>query len=92
MTDTREDLKKKLRAKIRQKRNGSDIENLSKKLTSDPVGTFLSMGIDDVDTLNNSKSIVKDPQSFLKSAKDTIEKNSRKEVVDESDEEAPPPL
>ena len=77
---SRDELRKKLRAKMKDKRSGkSSMESLGKNLKSDPMSALLSMGVDDVDLLNDSKKIVKNPESYLKSVR------SEKRFVNDTD-------
>ena len=101
----REELRKKLRDKIKGKREPSGGPQLAQRLKDDPTTTMLQMGLDDASLLSNAKNIVKNPEAFLK---ETFSKASRqksnekkakirpvvveKEKTDSSDdEEAPPP-
>lgn len=86
----REELRKKLRDKIRNKRDGNDNkERMAQNLVRDPATAMMSMGVDDPEILKHAKSIVKNPQSFMQTAIEKI--GSSKDVEGDEDEEAPPP-
>ena len=87
-TSKREDLRRKLREKIKGKRSGPDA-SLSNRMKSDPASTMLAMGLDDPELLKNAKDIVRDPQSFLKTALGRVSAENT-ECEDEGEEEAPP--
>lgn len=91
MLTERDELRKKLKEKIRDKRNGknSSNENIHDKLKKDPQSALMSMGIDDVDMLNDAKSIMKNPHSFLQK---TIQKQKDADKTEKDDEGLPPEL
>ena len=66
--EDREALRRKLRDKIKGKRNGGKSEGpeLTRRLKDDPATLMLSMGIDDPQLLGNAKSMVKNPQAALR--------------------------
>lgn len=63
---TRDELRQRLRDKIRGKRAEEDT-SLRAALRKDPQTALLSMGIDDLDVIRNADAIVTDPHAFLKS-------------------------
>lgn len=93
-TESKEDLRKRLREKIKNKRNGTSISDMSSNIKRDPQTTLMSLGIEDMTILKNAKSIVKNPSNFLKQSlenennKKTI---SEKQKNDDSEEEEMPP-
>ena len=91
MSTEKNELRKKLREKIKDKRNGnnSSIENISNKFKKDPQSALMSMGVDDVDMLNDAKSIMKNPHSFLQK---TIQKQKDADKTEKDDEGLPPEL
>ena len=63
---SREELRKRLRDKIRGKRSGNDDkQTLQKNLKEDPTGSFLRMGIDDPDLLRQASQLVSDPHRIM---------------------------
>ena len=85
----REELRKKLREKIKSKRNNSDsMSTLAKNVRNDPQSAFMQMGIDDPQILANAAAITKDPKQFLNKLSNMIDETSTNEIEDE--EEAPP--
>lgn len=103
-TPDREELRRRLRSKIRGKRsNGHTGPQLAQRLQDDPATALMSMGIDDASILNNAKQIIQMSKSMLNNStakKVASEENTKKidknekndtEVNDDSDEEAPPP-
>ena len=80
---TREELRAKLRAKIRGAREQPAVRST---LPIDATGTLMRMGIDDVDILRQVKD-TKDPRQLLQMA-NLMEISAD---VDSDDEEAPPP-
>ena len=98
----REDLRRRLRDKIKNKREGtskSAAPQLAQRMKADPASAMLSMGIDDPGILRQANSILKNPEGFLKSlaadmnSKDAAEKKPSGSVESglSDDEEAPPP-
>ena len=103
-TPDREELRKRLRSKIRGKRSKDHTgPQLAQRLQNDPATALMSMGIDDASILNNAKQIIQMSKSMLNNSatkKVESEENTQKidkneknhtEVDDDSDEEAPPP-
>lgn len=100
----RDDLRRKLREKIRHKREGSSVAGpqLAQRFRSDPTTTMMSMGIDDPSLLNQAKTIVKNPEGFLKNLSADLKAKPHRVPDDElptcpdsvgsDDEEAPPPF
>jgi hypothetical protein len=76
MENNREELRRRLREKMRGKRNPSDIGQNVKR---DPKGFLLSMGVHDENLLNVAESAIKhkNPKTLMDAWKDS--------------EEAPPP-
>ena len=67
--DDREELRRRLRDKIRGKRSdGGKGPQLAQRLRDDPTTAMLQMGLDDAGMLNNAKGIVKNPHQFLRTA------------------------
>ena len=95
---SRDELKQKLREKIKGKRGGSDASssnNISARMKADPTSTMLAMGLDDPDILKNAKNIVRNPHTFLKNAVEKVQSVTEPRMQkneDEDEEEAPPPL
>ena len=97
--DDRQELRRRLRAKIKNKREGTDGNTgpqLAQRLRADPKSAMLSMGVDDVDVLNNADSILKDPERFLRQITGSVvpgkkKRSDARRMSEESDEEAPPP-
>ena len=103
-TPDREELRRRLRSKIRGKRSNDHTgPQLAQRLQDDPTTALMSMGIDDASILNNAKQIIQMSKSMLNNSatkKVASEENTKKidknekndtEVNDDSDEEAPPP-
>lgn len=67
MPETREDLRRALRNRIREKRNPSagGGPQLPQRLRDDPVGTFLRLGLDDAELLKNANDMVKNSKNML---------------------------
>jgi len=55
----REELRRKLRAKIRGARGGGEGPQLASRLGSDPQGALLSMGVDDPSLLQAATDLLK---------------------------------
>ena len=56
---SREELRRRLRAKIKGKREGtSSAQDLARQVKSDPASAMLAMGIDDPTLLENAKGIM----------------------------------
>ncbi len=91
MDPDRTELRRRLREKIRSKRGGGP--ELAQRLREDPTTAMLQLGLDDATLLNSAKSIVKDPQGFLRSVKDELVATSPADeaVPKDDDEEEPPP-
>ena len=103
----RDELKRRLKEKIRNKRsNDHTAPQLVQRLRDDPATALMSMGIDDANVLNNAKEIIQMSKTLLgnsakkremsNEAKEDIsnskDEKSRAEDDDESEDEAPPPL
>ena len=71
MTDTgvkdedREALRRRLREKIKGKRNKEEGPQLARRMMDDPTTMMLSLGIEDADILGRAKSIVNNPKGAL---------------------------
>lgn len=103
---SREELRKKLKEKIKNKRNGSDnMTEFARNVKNDPQTAMLSMGIEDLSILNDAKKMVNNPLQSLKSLQeqmnitDTKSNNKKgskkvqkteKEQEESDDEEMPP--
>ena len=105
MSKSREELRKELRQKIKDKRNPSNsTQSLAKNVKQDPQTALMSMGVDDPDILNNAKMLLKDPKGMLKNLTDQlVEEKSSKESKqsdvqyeekqhEEEEEEGLPPM
>ena len=101
---TRDELRRKLRERINNRRNGCANKpgpQLAQRLKDDPQTAMLQMGIDDPTILDRAKNIVDNPHAFLRDMVETEKKSKKKAKKtkpppppDEgnlSDEEAPPP-
>ena len=97
--DEREELRRRLREKIRGKRDsGGGGPQLAQRLREDPTTAMLQMGLDDPNMLKNARNIVKRPQEFLRAATegvcvaaaDNTKEEATKQDTDDDDEEAPP--
>lgn len=64
----RDELKRKLRDKIKSKRNDSTVD-MAKAVRNDPQTAFLRMGLDDPQLLMQAQEIVKNPSSILSKLK-----------------------
>ena len=95
MTDpspTREELKKRLRAKINGARTSEDNAAAAKQIRTDPMGALLRMGVEDPKLLEQATAIVSNPKIYLKTLKDTTAQPTKTKTEDDNDDEAPPPL
>ena len=96
MTDpspTREELKKRLRAKINGARTSEDNAAAAKQIRTDPMGALLRMGVEDPKLLEQATTIVSNPKLYLKTLrKDTTAQPTITKTEDDNDDEAPPPL
>jgi hypothetical protein len=102
-TPDREELRRRLRSKIRGKRSNDHTgPQLAQRLQDDPATALMSMGIDDASVLNNAKQIIQMSKSMLNNSakkvakEETTPKNNKIEKKnteddDDSEEEAPPP-
>ena len=91
----RDELLQKLRDNIKGKRAAAAAP-LTQQLRADPQGAMLAMGVDDTTILANAKSIVNNPNAFIKAVRLPRRASSSKSkaVLDdnvESDDESPPP-
>lgn len=99
---SREELRRRLRAKINGKRSTTDMARSIKK---DPQTALMSMGVDDADILSHAKEIAKNPHQTLHQLKSTLKEleegdarastHAAAEAIpaaDSDDDEAPPPL
>jgi hypothetical protein len=96
----REDLRRRLRAKLRKGRNSQE-RPLPQQMRDDPLTTLLALGVDDVSILQNSSQIVNNPYAALQAlAAAPVEKGiqptrtvntSVDTSINTDDEEAPPP-
>ena len=76
----REDLRQKLREKIRTKRDSTS--SIPEQFRKDPQTTLLQMGVDDADALRLAQSASKRPELFMRQLKQAMHR---------SDEAPPPP-
>ena len=67
---SREELKQRLRQKIKEGRNNTS--SMSETLKKDPTTALLTLGVDDIGILNNSKQIVNSAKQMQKQAKRAI--------------------
>lgn len=90
---SREELKRRLRAKINGKRNGSNkMQELAKSVKEDPQTALMSMGIDDPTILACAKELVQNPQAVLKDTQKMLKEQELQSNLDEeAEEEMPPP-
>ena len=99
--EKRQELKKRLRQKIEQKRssNQNTGPQLAKRLSDDPASTLMSMGVDDANILSNAKAVIQQSKTLLQNSKNksktqpASEKQKEKHVEDVEEEdivEAPP--
>ena len=91
---SKEELRRRLREKIKNKRNGTLPNDLASSIRKDPQTAMMSMGIDDPHILFNAQQIVKNPEAFLKTIV-SEEKNSTKTTAllntyDDEEEGLPP--
>ena len=78
MNKSRDELRKELRQKIKNKRNPSNTtQSIAKNVKQDPQTALMSMGIDDADILNNAKMMLKDPKTMLKTLTDQLVDETR---------------
>ena len=102
-SQSRDELRKKLRDKIKNKRNGGDSSaNIARNMKKDPQTAIMNLGIDDPAILNSAKDIVKNPQKILDDLKQELKENieqskhdtanvDKLKNVDDSDDEDMPP-
>lgn len=86
---SRDELRRRLRAKRGEKRNGENSTSFAQQARRDPTTALLAMGVDDMDLLKHANQIVKNPAAFL--AASTSSTRPSADVADD-EEEAPPPL
>ena len=103
-TQSRDELRKKLRDKIKNKRNGGDSSaNMARNIKKDPQTALMSLGIDDPNILNSANDIVKNPHKLLDGLKQELKENieqtkhetanmDKSKDVDSDDEELPPSM
>ena len=88
--ESREELRKKLKQKIQDKRNGVKSETPSEQLVrtfkQDPQLALLNLGVDEPDVLANAHNMLKNTHKALKDLQNT--KPSPPE--EDEEEEAPP--
>ena len=93
-TESKEELRKRLREKIKSKRGGtSSMSDMSNQMKKDPQTALMSLGVEDMTILKNAKSIVKNPSNFLKQNLENDNNKTileKKESHDSDDEEMPP--
>lgn len=63
--EDREALRRRLRDKIKGKRNKEDGPQMAKRMMDDPTTLMLSLGIEDPSILDRAKSIVNNPKGAL---------------------------
>jgi hypothetical protein len=89
--ETREELRKRLKDKIREKQNTTSANaSLAKKIKDDPKSALLSFGVDNADILNNAQSLLKNPEATLRSLKGAMSNHGVKHKDTDDDEELPP--
>ena len=91
----REELRKRLRQKMRLQRNGNKdnaMHSMAQNIKRDPATTLLQMGIDDPAMLRNAAHIVSNPLSLLsvRTAEDKADTSKPTPVINDEEEEAPP--
>ena len=73
----REELRRKLRDKIKNKRRGgANPDDLSQRLRNDPAGALMSLGIEDPAVLKEAKAIVANPQKMLSNCRQELDKTA----------------
>lgn len=87
-TPSRDELKKKLREKIRGKRSSS--APAVSTMRQDPQTAMLSMGVDDLFLLQHSNDIIKNPHKVLESVKSHMRTTNVAPTNESDDEESPP--
>jgi hypothetical protein len=89
---SREELKRRLRNKISEKRG--DVPSIAKNMKKDPQTAMMSMGIDDPELLKLAPSLLKNPQTALQNLKQQLSTvggvKLEKKQEDDEEEEAPP--
>ena len=93
---SKEELRRRLREKIKSKRNVTSPHELANSVRKDPQTAMMSMGIDDAHVLKNAQQIVKNPEAFLKTivSEDANSKQNTASVslnVSDDEEEGLPP-
>ena len=86
---TREELRRRLRNKIREKKNPTS-NAFAKKMKDDPKSTLLSLGIDNADILNNAQSLLKNPEATMQKLKEAMKNVQATPTESDDDEELPP--
>lgn len=91
--EDREALRQRLRARIRDKRDGGGNDRngtaqLARRMRDDPATAMLELGLDDPAVLSNAKSIARNPHGFLQTA---MARPSPAAPDADDDDEAPPP-
>ena len=90
---TRDELRQKLRDKIRNGRDAHNVAGLQQQVKRDPATFMLSMGVDNATMLQEAKNIVANPRETLqKLTKKTADeqKHAVEVEVEVEVEEAPP--
>jgi hypothetical protein len=95
---SREELRRELRQKIKEKRNPNSAQSIAKSVKDDPQTALMSMGVDDPDILSQAKSIFRDPKQMLRNLTEQLAEETGKEAAlreeakeDECEEEGLPP-
>ena len=90
---TREELRRKLRNRIKEKRNLSSSDDRVKQMKEDPKSTLLSLGVDDPELLKNADSLLKNPIAALQTLTQKVKEmqTQAKSEHESDDEELPPP-
>ena len=82
---SRDELRKRLREKIKGKRNGDSVQSFARTMKNDPTTAFLQMGVDDTSILQAAPNIVSNPQKMLSQL--LMEEETKKTVVEGGEEE-----
>ena len=89
MVESRDELRSRLRKKIRDKRDNTSVQTMQRDLKADPTGSLLRLGVDDANLLKQAEQIVKTPQKVLAGLQADIARTEAREPQ-ETDEDLPP--
>lgn len=88
--ESREELRKRLKQKIQDKRNGvkseTPSEQLARTFKQDPQLALLNLGVDEPDVLAHAHNMLRNPHKTLKD----LQSAKPPSPPEEDDEEAPP--